>query len=84
MAKAKLISPVPVTPNVQLELTPEEAQLLIDLLGRVGGNPMESRRKFSISISSALTTVGYVGSYADDINKTSNSVYFLTKDGKSF
>lgn len=37
-----------------LEMSREEAQFLIDLLGHVGGSPYTSRRKYSASIFDAL------------------------------
>lgn len=84
MAKAKLIPPVPVTPNVQLELTPEEAQTLLDITRNIGGNPTETRRKHSDSIASALRSVGYTSNSRPYDIESNSSFYFLTKDGKKF
>lgn len=59
MAKATLLPVVPVKRSVQLELSPEEAQTLADITGKIGGSPEHSRRKYTDAIYQALDAVGY-------------------------
>lgn len=57
MAKAKLKKKE--VREVVLRLTEPEAQVLVDLLARVGGNHLETRRGLTDNIYVALNDVGF-------------------------
>jgi hypothetical protein len=57
MAKATLI---PAEPEVQLTLSKDEAQTLVDVISLAGGNPSTTRRKYAQNIMDAMRKVGYV------------------------
>lgn len=62
MAKATLIPPAPTKPSIFLELSFEEAQAVLSVLGRVNGSSIESPRKFTSEVYDALSGV-IVGGY---------------------
>jgi hypothetical protein len=45
--------------TIFLELSKDEAQFLIDVLGAVGGSPLSSRRKHSKDIIQSLSNAGF-------------------------
>lgn len=51
------------TKTVTLLLSEEEAQLVADVLAKVGGSPTGSRRKYQDDISRALDKAGYQATY---------------------
>ena len=55
---AKIISTVPptqpVVESLQLELTGDEACMLLDLMNQIGGSPYDSRRRHCDAIRRAL------------------------------
>jgi hypothetical protein len=90
MAKAKMLPlpPVPVPKgDVQLTLTYEEAQFLVDVNDRIGGSPILSRRGLSGNIRRALHEIGVLGQGTYDISETDRAIYFKdfndAKDVKS-
>lgn len=52
--------------KVSLELSENEAQALRDLLGNVGGDPVQSRRKYVDTILNGLQECGIYRSGAED------------------
>lgn len=54
MAKAFAIPTQPQRPALNLELSPEESQVLIDILGRIGGGAGYTRRGLADGIATAL------------------------------
>ena len=79
MAKAKMLPPPPVPVpkgDVQLTLTYEEAQILIDIGDRIGGSPILSRRLLSDNIRRALAEVGVLGQGTHDIHNINRAIYF--------
>lgn len=83
MAEAKEITQVQTeVVGYELELTPNEAQFLADVMSRIAGQG-ESRRRFADSISRALGSVGvYMAEVETDIDKTYRGVgiMFLNPD----
>lgn len=80
----KEVVEVPVITMVEqftINLNRDEAQVLHDILSRVGGDQVESRRRFTDSIYRALNSVG---TFVDDdevygdVSGTENSIYFDT------
>lgn len=57
MAKATLKPVVPVKPSILLELTPGEADSLLEIIRHIGGSP-EGHRAHTDSIGVALQSVG--------------------------
>lgn len=51
-------APVPPIISVTLELTHEEAQVLVDIFDFVGGDPVRSRRKYTDRIQDAMRDAG--------------------------
>ena len=58
-AKKTVIPPVPVVENftVTLELSKEEAETILSILQKVGGDPVLSRRKHAQAVERALNAV---------------------------
>ena len=58
MAKATMITtpvvPIPPKTEVYLVLSKSEAEALISVLGKVGGSPTNSRRKYTQAVYNAL------------------------------
>ena len=73
-----LMQAKPVEYNVvrELYLGPEEAQFLVDLLARVGGDPKNTRRVYADSISAALMLSGLNNQTAES-KKMKGEVYCL-------
>lgn len=71
MAKCKTI-----IKSVQLDLSIEEAEVLVTILHRVGGNPETSKRKYTDSILSALTGRGIEDRYDGEISDKTHAIYF--------
>lgn len=69
MATAEVFykDPQPVE-KVVLTLTDDEATVLAAVLGRVGGDSIYSRRKFTEQISNALYTANYTTKINDDLS----------------
>jgi len=63
MAKATKIPEDSYTVN--LELTAKEARTLVNIVRSVGGNPVQSARKYSQNIELALENAGIKGLYED-------------------
>ena len=55
MAKATLIPPTPPMATIQLDLSMDEAETLRSVLAHVGGDIVNSRRKYTDRISAALS-----------------------------
>ena len=58
-----------------LTLTREEAEFLMDLSGRIGGNSTTSRRRHACSLSGALSIAGIRGTAQKDLPK-GQALYF--------
>lgn len=84
MAKAtkKEIPPVPVAPVVEvtLVLSKEEAETLLAVLGRVGGNPYTTRRKHTQDVYNALLglKLDYNELGAADLSKEVSLTFYPT------
>jgi len=63
MAKATKIPEYNYTVN--LELTAKEARTLVNIVRSVGGDPVQSARKYSQNIEQALSNAGITGLYED-------------------
>ena len=77
----KYIIPAPIvepTITVTLELSKEEAETLLAILGRVGGSPVFSRRKHTAAIHNTLfgLHLDYDIRGASDLSQN-GSLYFL-------
>ena len=84
MAKATLVNQEPPKPNVLLELSYEEAETLLIVTDRIGGDPQLSRRKHTDKIGQALRDVyslEYKEEKDDDVSITNCSIYFLDEEG---
>jgi hypothetical protein len=57
--KLETVQTVVERPFVKLELSPEEAQFLADVLAKIGGDPVTTRRKHQLAISGALRDAGH-------------------------
>lgn len=55
-------------PTVKMELDADEAQFLVDVMGRIAGSPVESRRKYANLFYEKLTNIGYSNIEATDID----------------
>ncbi len=77
MAKAT-ITPPP-QPPVTLDLTPDEAQTLVDILALVGGMPVTSRRAHAEAIRVALDSAGYHYSGRADDLRDSGTIWFCER-----
>jgi len=75
MAKATLVNPLQ-RPDVQLTLSPEEADTLYAIMQSIGGNPQTSRRKHADAINKALKSVGGLSQSTSDILRN-NAIYFM-------
>jgi 3-deoxy-D-arabino-heptulosonate 7-phosphate (DAHP) synthase len=53
------VETVDVPESVELTLSPEEAQFISDLLSRVGGDKVRSRRQHAEAISRSLDSAGF-------------------------
>lgn len=79
----KVIRSVPAMTFVNtfvLEIDQDEAQVLHDILSRVGGDQLTSRRRFTDSIYHALqqaSTFVDDDEVYDDVHSVDNSIYFL-------
>lgn len=62
--------------GVVLELTQDEAQFVVDLLGAVGGSPTGSRRRHADAVDAALRKAGVIRAYGGPDDKR-GAVYFL-------
>jgi hypothetical protein len=70
-------APVPPIVSVTLELTPEEAQVLVDITDFIGGDSCKSRRKFSDAIRYALMYAGInPPDRVNDISRGVQRIYF--------
>lgn len=79
----------PATPAITetkyiLTLSKDEAQVLKDILARVGGCPYTTRRNHTNAISNALEGVGIFSQVGhndptNDIDPRNSSIYFLDK-----
>jgi len=68
MAKATLQKVEPVKPNILLELTPDEAEVLLLISGYVGGSPEGRRSGRLVSIGPiALGRLSFVRTAAVDL-----------------
>ena len=56
--QAPVIPPPLLRERIVLELSPNEAEALALILGKVGGDPKRSRRKYVDEIYNALSTLG--------------------------
>lgn len=65
------------TSVVNLELSGEEADLLVDILSRIGGNPERTRRGIADRIHEALEDAGVTGAGRDDIDSNHRAIYFF-------
>lgn len=70
--------------GVTLELDDQEARFLSFILGRIGGSPTDSARKYAERISNVLTRVGYAGWFASSETeqwtlKDNRAIYFTPK-----
>lgn len=67
MAESRFVAPAapvvvvipPPAAVVELRLTLDEAETLVDILYHIGGNPETTRRRYADSISDALNEVGF-------------------------
>jgi hypothetical protein len=81
MANAKRVTaPVTVVPpdRIHLDLSLEEAEVIFDISGHIGGSPETTRRGLMDGIASALADAG-VGSRrprANDMVETLSWIYF--------
>lgn len=73
-------TPIPVPPptEVVLTLSEDEAQVLRDVCGRIGGDPRASRRRLIDGIHDALESVGFKHSKSGD---TQGEFYFRDRVG---
>ena len=79
MAKATLI---PAEPEVQLTLSKDEAQTLVDVISLAGGSST-TRRKYADNIMDALGEVGYryaMSAYSEGGDLKGSAVYFHSED----
>lgn len=79
---SKQLVEVPVISLVEqftINLDRDEAQVLHDILGRIGGDPVASRRRFATPILRALESAAtFVDDSEDynDVSSSENSIYF--------
>lgn len=74
MAKAKAVTNIT---HVELSLSLQEAQTLLDICYRIGGSPVVSRRRHAESIMKALIEdAGLSGRGCDDIEPFAKSIWF--------
>jgi hypothetical protein len=64
--------------KVTLELNRMEAETLATILGRVGGDPVTSRRKYSGAIYSALVRTG-IPDNGNDVSELNRAIHFEPK-----
>jgi hypothetical protein len=76
MAKATKVI-IPATVKVTLELSKEEAETLLAILGRVGGSPYHSRRQYAGAIYDALLTLSGLKYEPLKVSDMQSSLYFL-------
>jgi hypothetical protein len=78
-----IVEEVEVNDGYVLMLTNDEAHFLRDILGRIGGHPSKSRRRFADTIADALDRADapHTNYYelANQTESTRRSIYF--KDG---
>lgn len=76
--KMKMVEVIEYTNETVLRLSEDEASFLQDILYRIGGSPLNSRRKHADSIINALNKAGVCITPADDYDMTrANSIYFV-------
>ena len=62
--------------NVTLKLSEDEARVLKQIMGHIGGSPINSPRKFADSINVALVDAGVIG--ADhSLERENKGIYFM-------
>ncbi len=80
MAKATALTAPPVVTHVvvgyTLQLDVDEANILHDILSRIGGSPYKSRRGIAGNVLTALQDAGVEGLGGDDIETSHRTIYF--------
>ena len=75
----KSTRPVVVVPTMEpvyvFELTQDEAQFLVDVMGCVGGDVVTSRRRFADVFNEALESFGFESKWADDSDKKGGIIF---------